>query len=84
MNNPQVDTVYKTYIDAYHAAASLKKQDAGVDTVVRIEKAPYSDGYVVRSTPVVLEMALLKCGMKMPGAFFPVFDSNGLGFGGKE
>lgn len=67
MNNPQVDTVYKTYIDAYHAAAALKKQDTGVDTVVRIEKAPYSDGYVVRSIPAFLETPLSRLVTGVPG-----------------
>jgi len=67
MNNPQVATVYKTYIDAYHAAASLKKQDIGVDTVVRIEKAPYSDGYVIRSVPVFLETPLSGLVTGVPG-----------------
>lgn len=74
MNNPQVDTVYKTYIDAYHAAASLKKQDIGVDTVVRIEKAPYSDGYVVRSVPVFLETSLPILDMGVPDA--PAWGTN--------
>jgi len=73
MNTPQLDTVYKSYIDAYHAAATLKKRDIDADTVVRIEKAPYSDGYVISSTPVCVEMFFLKSfmkfGMSAPGAF---------------
>lgn len=63
MNNPQIDTVYKSYIDAYQAAAILKKQYVGADRVVRIEKAPYSDGYVVRSVPVFLEAPFPMLGM---------------------
>jgi len=76
MNNPQVDTVYKTYIDAYHAAANLKKQDVGVDTVVRIEKAPYSDGYVVRSVPIFLKTSFPMSGMGVPGVHVRANDRN--------
>ncbi|MDD9858223.1 MAG: hypothetical protein OXU96_09290 [Gammaproteobacteria bacterium] len=68
MSNPQTDTIYKSYIDAYRAAAILKKQDVGVDTVVRIKKAPYGGGYVVRSTPVFLETSFPMLGKGMSGA----------------
>lgn len=80
--------IYKSWTDAYHAAENLKKRNAGMDTVVRIEKAPFGDGYVVRSTPACVETLLLKnflrFGMKVPGTFFPVFNSGGSGFDGKE
>jgi len=73
--------IYKSWTDAYHAAENLKKRNMGMDTVVRIEKAPYGDGYVVRSTPACVETLLLKnflrFGMKVPGTFFPVFNSDG-------
>lgn len=76
--------IYKSWADAYHAAEDLKKRNTGVDTVVRVEKAPYSDGYIVRSTPVCVETVLMKSflrlGMKMPGTLFTVFNSDGPGF----
>lgn len=67
MKTPPIDTVYKSYIDAYHAAAIIKKQNVDMDTVVRIEKVPYSDGYVVRSVPVFLEYSLPRLIPGMPG-----------------
>lgn len=67
MKTPPIDTVYKSYIDAYHAAAILKKQNVDMNTVVRIEKAPYGDGYVVRSAPVFLEYSLSRLITGVPG-----------------
>lgn len=67
MNNPQVGNVYKTYIDAYHAAAKIRQQDIGVDKIVRIEKFPYGKGYVVRAEPVILDAFIP--GVGMLGAF---------------
>lgn len=73
MKTPQLDTVYKSYTDAYHAAETLRKRDTGADTMVRIEKAPLGGGYVISSTPVCVEMFFLKSfmkfGMNAPGAF---------------
>lgn len=66
MKTPQLDTVYKSYTDAYHAAAILKKRDADADTLVRIEKSPYGDGYVIRSTPIFLESTLPMLGVGEP------------------
>lgn len=67
MKTPPIDTVYKSYTDAYHAAAILKKRNVDMDTVVRIEKAPYGDGYVVRSVPVFLEYSLSRRITGVPG-----------------
>jgi len=84
LKNPPSDKVYKSWTDAYRAMASLKKQNADMGTVVRIEKAAYGDGYVIRSTPVFLEMALLKFGMRIPGEFFPTFNPVRSGFDDKD
>ena len=76
--------IYKSWTDAYHAAEDLKKRNAGVDIVVRVEKAPCGAGYVVRSIPARVEFALLKFflrfGAKMPGTLFTIFNSDALGF----
>lgn len=86
MKTPQLDTVYKSYTDAYHAAETLRKRDTGADTMVRIEKAPLGGGYVIRSTPVRVEMFFLKSylrfGMKMPGVFSRSFNAAHSRFGG--
>jgi len=74
MKTPSIDTVYKSYIDAYHAAAIIKKRDADADTLVRIEKAPYGDGYVIRSTPIFLETTLPMFGVGESDA--SVWDAN--------
>lgn len=84
LKNPLSGTVYKSWTDAYRAMAGLKKQNADMGAVVRIEKAPFGDGYVVRSTPVLLEMALLKFGMRMPGEFFPAFNPIHSGFSDED
>lgn len=82
MKTPPIDTVYKSYIDAYHAAAILKKRDADADTLVRIEKAPYGDGYVVRATPIFLDTTLPMFGVGEPGA--SAWDTNSsLGYNDK-
>ncbi|MDD9811314.1 MAG: hypothetical protein OXU71_06315 [Gammaproteobacteria bacterium] len=83
MKTPQLDTVYKSYIDAYHAASILKKRDADADTLVRIEKAPYGDGYVVRSTPIFLETTFPMLGVGEPLASDWDTDST-RGYGGKR
>lgn len=88
MKTPSIDTVYKSYIDALHAAKSLRKQESGVDTMVRVEKAPCGNGYIVRSTPLRVEKFFLmksfaRFGMKMPGAFPKRFNSVRPGFGGR-
>lgn len=86
MKTPQLDTVYKSYTDAYHAAETLRKRDTGADTMVRIERAPLGRGYVIRSTPVRVEMFFLKSslrfGMKLPGAFSRHFNPAHSRFGG--
>lgn len=84
LKNPPSDTVYKSWADAYRAMANLKKQNTDMGTVVRIEKTPFGDGYVIRHTPVSLEMALLKFGMRMPGEFFPAFNPIRSGFSDKD
>jgi len=80
--------IYKSWPDARHAAENLKKRNTGVDTVVRVEKAPYGDGYIVRSTPVCVETVLMKSflrfGIKMPSTLFTIVNSDGPGFGGKD
>jgi len=83
LENPPPDTVYKSWTGAYRASAKLNNQNADRGTGVRIEKAAFGYGYVIRSTPVFLEMALLKFGMRMPGEFFSAFDPIRSGFGEK-
>lgn len=83
-SNSPFGMIYKSWADAYRASEKLKKQNAGEDIVVRIEKIPYGAGYVVHSIPARVELVLLKSflrlGIKMPGTLFSVFNTGGPGF----
>lgn len=45
---------HRSYFDAHKAPVELRKKYAGANVIVRIEKSPYRDGYVVRAKPVIM------------------------------